>query len=145
MFKSREGSEEKPKKQATKPGWRPSSRLNSIKAKKGYTARWVENKPERLAKMREEGWEMMKPEDNEGTQITSYDVNDGKALHNGIRQKELIAMMLPDSLKEDREEYHRQENRDAVKNILRDTDGHLAETGARSYTPKGLEGRIVIE
>lgn len=139
----------RPKKEttrkATKPNWRPSSRLATLKAKSGYTARWVDADPANVARKKAEHWLVMKPEDNVGPPIDQTDVNDGKALHDGIRYRDMIAMMLPNDLKEAREEYYKEENRQQMAGILKDTDREAEQMGAQVYKPKGQTGRVVIE
>lgn len=131
---------------ATPPVWRPANKMAELKAKKGYTARWVNNDPANIAKKKAEGWIVMKPEDEIGTFSTSYkDVNDGKALGTGIVFRDSIAMMIPDELKAAREEFMRQENANAMSSILNKTDDKIKQTGASTYKPKGMSGRIVID
>ena len=130
---------------ATKPEWRPSSRLATLKAKPGFTARWVDADPANVARKKAEGWLIMRPEDNVGPPIEQIDVNDGKALHNGIRYRDMIAMMLPNDLKSAREEYYREEHKQAMAGILKETDQKLGNMGVQVTKPKGSPGRIVIE
>ena len=140
--------EKKPRgrpKKATKPNWRPSSRLATLRAKPGYTARWVDADPAEIARKKAEGWIIMKPEDNVGPPIDQTDIKDGTALHDGIRYRDMIAMMLPNDLKEAREEYYRKENEQAMAGILKKSDGELENMGAQVYKPKGSPGRVVIE
>jgi len=130
-------------KAATKPGWRPASKNPELRAPSGYTARWVSKEPGEIARKRAEGWEVMRPEDNKAPEIVQHDVNDGKAVHNGIVFRDLIAMMLPNELKKEREEYYRKENLEAKKAILDKTDRDAKKMGIQTYAPnKG--GRIVI-
>lgn len=133
------------KRKVKKPGYRPASRLATLKARKGYTPRWVSADPAEIARKKAEGWIIMQPKDNIGPEIEQTDIKDGSALHAGIRYRDMIAMMLPDSIREDREEYYREENRQAMAGILRDTDQKLEQTGAQVYKPHGQPGRIVIE
>ncbi len=131
------------KKKGTKPGWKPAGQIPRLKAPSGYTAKWAN--PEKLDKLRAEGWEIMKPEDNKGQEILKVDVNDAGSLTGALRYREMIAIMLPKELKEQRDEWVRQENKEAVKNILKQTDEELKENGVQTYAPKGQAGRIVIE
>lgn len=129
----------------TTPGWRPSSLLGTLKARNGFTPRWVSNDPARIAKMRAEGWVVMRPEDNIGSYQNVDDVTAGKSLSGEIRYRDMIAMMLPPDKKEARDEYYRGETQSATKAILKQTDGDLKQKGVSTYTPKGMPGRIVIE
>lgn len=124
----------------TRPGWKPSSLLGTLKARTGFTARWVSSDPARIAKMRSEGWIVMKPADNIGTYA-----QDETSLSGELRYRDMIGMMLPDSLRKERNEYYRRETDEATKSILRQTDGEMREKGVSTYTPKGMPGRIVID
>jgi hypothetical protein len=134
---------EKPKKKGTRPGWKPAGQIPRLKAPPGFTAKWAN--PEKLDKLRAEGWIIMKPEDNRGQEILKVDVNDTGSLTGAIRYREMIAIMLPNELKAERDEWLRNENREAMKNILKQTDEKLQDLGVQTYTPQGQAGRIVIE
>ena len=133
------------RKKGTKPGWKPAGQLPGLKAPRGYTAKWASSDTGKLAKLRAEGWIIMKPSDNRGVQIEHLDVNDGSPLAKEIRYRDLVAVMLPVELKEARNEWLRQENKDAMKNILKKTDEKFQEHGVQTYSPAGQSGRIVIE
>jgi hypothetical protein len=138
-----ENVEIKLKKKGTRPGWRPAGQIPRLKAPKGFTPKW--SNPDKLDKLRAEGWILMKPEDNKGQAITKSDVNDVGSLTGALRYRELVAIMLPNELKEDRDEWLRNENQDAMKNILKQTDEQLQELGVQTYAPTGQAGRIVID
>lgn len=131
-------------KRATKPGWNPSSMLGTLKAPAGYEARWVRNDPAAVAKKKAEGWIVMRPKDNTGTEIVQTDVADQKTIGDYIVYRDCIAMMLPLEMKAAREEYHRSEIVGTMKQILHDTDGEIGKLGGSTYKPKGMKGRIVI-
>lgn len=130
---------------ATKPGFKPASRLGHLIAPKGFTARWVRNDSDNIARKKAEGWIIMKPEQNKGTYVEIEDVNDTKPTSNQIRYRDLIGMMLPDDMVESRREYYKNETLQATKSILKKSDEGLKQLGATTYTPKGQSGRIVIE
>lgn len=134
---------EKIKKKGTPPGWRPAGQLPRLKAPNGYTAKWAN--PEKLDKLRAEGWEIMKPEDNRGQEILKVDVNDTGSLTGALRYREMIAIMLPNDLKKARDEWVRNENKAAVKGILKETDEKLQDIGVQTYSPTEQSGRIVID
>lgn len=137
--------QEAPKKKGTKPGWKPAGQLPRLKAPPGYSVKWASSDTGKLAKLRAEGWIIMKPADNKGDPIEQIDVNDGSSLAKEIRYRDLVAVMLPKELKEARDEWVRQENRDAMKNILKQTDEKFQEHGVQTYAPTGQTGRIIIE
>lgn len=140
----RQEQQAEPKK-GTKPGWRPSSVLPQLKAKQGYTARWVRNETGNISKKMAEGWILMKPSDNVGVPIKAYDTPDTNTLASEIRYRDSIAMMIADDDKEARAEYIKSENQAATRQILRQTDEDFRRAGVQTYTPKGQAGRIVIE
>ena len=129
----------------TDPGWRPAKRLGYLKAPSGFTARWVSVDSDNVQRKKEEGWIVMKPSDNKGGNLGLQDVNDGGSPANDIRYRDMIAMMLPDAVKKERDEYYRSENRRATDVILKKTDKDLKNMGVSTYRPNGQSGRIVIE
>lgn len=132
----------KEKKKGTPPGWKPSGQLPKLKAPPGFHCKWssVAKLTERMA----EGWTIMTPDDNRGERIINIDVNDVASLTGALRYRDLVAIMLPKELKEARDLYVRNENKEAMKGVLRETDEKLKEGGVETYTPKGQDGRIVI-
>lgn len=130
-------------KKGTPPAWQPASKQAELKAPKGFFPRWVRADAGEIAKKKAEGWLIMKPEDNKG-HFRADDVNDGTPLHNGIRFRDMIAMMLPEERKEGRDAYFKAENKRAVSGIFDKTDEESKKMGLRLYTPKGQAGRIVI-
>lgn len=136
--------EAEPKK-GTRPGWRPSSVLPQLKARPGFTARWVRNDPGNISKKMAEGWILMKPDDNKGIPIRAYETPDANPLAGEIRYRDAIAMMIADEDKLARQEYIRDENRAATKQILQKSDEEFKRAGVQTYAPKGQSGRIVIE
>lgn len=141
--KTSDGQEE-PKK-GTKPGWRPASVLPHLKARHGFTAKWVSNDPGNITKKMAEGWILMKPHDNVGIPIRAYETPEANPLANEIRFRDLIAMMISDEDKEARKEWLRDETRAAQQRILHKTDEEFRNAGVQTYSPKGQAGRIVIE
>lgn len=130
------------KKKGTPPNWKPSSQLPRLKAPAGWTAKW--SNPAKLTERLSEGWQIMKPDDNKGERILNIDVNDVGSLTGALRYRDMVAIMLPKELKEARDIYIRNENKEAMKGVLKETDEKLKEGGVETYVPKGLEGRIVI-
>jgi len=132
-------------KKGTRPGWRPSSVQPQLKARHGFTPRWVRNEPGNIAKKMAEGWILMTPKDNVGVEIRSADTPDANPLANEIRFRDSIAMMIANDDKQARDEYIREENRAATRQILQKSDEEFKRAGIQTYAPKGQTGRIVIE
>ena len=132
-----------PKKKGTPPGWRPAGQTPRLKAPPGFTPKWAN--PEKLDKLRAEGWVVMKHEDNKGDPILRVDVNDGSSLTGAIRYREMVAVMLPNDLKAARDEWVRNENKEAMKGILTETDEKFNVMGVQTYAPPGQSGRIIID
>ncbi len=130
------------KKKGTPPGWRPAGQLPKLKAPPGFVAKWssVAKLTERMA----EGYKIMTPEDNRGEKIINIDVNDVGSLTGALRYRDLVAVMLPKELKEARDKWLRNENKEAQRGILRETDEKLKEGGVETYAPSGQSGRVVI-
>lgn len=131
---------------ATPVKWRPASKQALLKAKNGFTAKWVRNDPADIARYRSEGFIVMKPSDNVGGYAEApADVNDGTAVSNQIRFRDCIAMMLPNELVEARKEFFRNENKEIMSSIMKKTDDDIKKTGGQTYTPRGMAGKIVID
>lgn len=132
------------KTQGTKPGWRPGGILPKLKAKPGFTAAWKDKA--KVNRLMEEGWMPMTAEDHIGPPISQNSVTDPAQMSKkNIAYRDLIAMMLPNELKEARDEYFRGENKNAMSGVINDLDNEMDRIGVQTYTPKGQEGRIVIE
>lgn len=140
-----EAQTDQSKKTGTRPGWKPASVLPQLKARPGFTARWVRNDSGNIQKKMVEGWVLMKPSDNVGVEILQANTPDSNALASEIRYRDSIAMMLPDELKQARTEHFRSEALDAQTQILRKSDEQFRSHGVQTYTPKGQAGRIVID
>jgi hypothetical protein len=131
---------------ATPVKWRPASKQATLKAKSGYTAKWVRNDPSDIARYKSEGFIIMKPDDNVGPyKEAPLDVNDGTAVSNQIRFRDCIAMMLPNDLVEARKEYFKNENAAVMASVIKKTDDSVKKLGGQTYTPKGMAGKIVID
>lgn len=132
----------KSKTKGTPPGWKPSSQLPRLKAPPGWTQKW--SSPAKLTERLSEGWKIMKPSDNHGEEVVNIDVNDVGSLTGALRYRDLVAIMLPVALKEARDNWLKNENKESMKGILKDTDEKLKENGVETYVPKGQSGRIII-
>lgn len=128
----------------TRPGWKPAARMGGVKAPKGFTARWVADEPDNIARKKEEGWVML-PADKNQKDFDVKDVNDGNKMGSNIHYRGMVAMMLPDDKKEARTEYYKAETNRATQMIMKKTDGEAKNMGVQTYAPKGQGGRIVIE
>jgi hypothetical protein len=133
------------KTKGTRPGWKPAGQLPKLKAPPGFTPKWASSDPGKLTKLRAEGWILMKPSDNKGEEILKVDVLDGSPIASELRYRDLVAVMLPNEMKAQRDEWLRNENREAMKNVLNQTDAKLEEIGVQTYSPKGQAGRIIID
>lgn len=132
-------------KKGTRPGWKPSSVLPQLKARQGFTARWVANDSGNITRKLSEGWILMKPSDNIGVPIRAYDTPEANSVASEIRYRDSIAMMISDEDRESRQDYMKSEVRAAQKQILHKSDEEFRSIGVQTYAPKGQAGRIVIE
>ena len=87
----------------------------------------------------------MEQKDNRGIGVDVLDVNDGSVVSNNIRYRDMIAMMLPNDIKESRTEYYKAETQRSTQMIMKKADEDAKQIGVQTYTPKGMSGRIVIE
>jgi len=132
----------KSKKKGTPPGWKPAGQLPKLKAPPGFIPKW--SAVHKLTERKAEGWIVMKEKDNHGEPIVTMDVNDVGSLTDALRYRDLVAIMLPKALKQERDEWHKSENREAMKGVLKEADTKLKEGGVETYTPKGQSGRVII-
>lgn len=130
------------KTKGTPPSWKPADQLPRLKAPQGWTAKWCN--PAKLTDRLSEGWKIMKPTDNRGDEILNIDVNDSASLTGALKYRDLVAIMLPKELKEARDKWLKNENQEQMRGILKDTDKKFKDGGVETYTPKGHEGRVVI-
>ncbi len=128
----------------TPSGWRPGGKLPLLKCKPGFTAKWAD--AGKVTKLMSEGWIVMRKEDNVGSPVINYeaDVNDGNSLSGEIRYRGMIAMKMPDDVKQARDEWHRSENKEAMQGILKETDQEFANMNVETYAPN-KRNRITIE
>ncbi len=143
--KAEQPIEQSTTRKGTRPGWKPASVLPDLKAPKGFTARWVRNDPGNIQRKMAEGWLLMKPSDNQGVAILQATTPDANPLASEIRYRDAIGMMLPDDMKQAREEYMRDENRSRQEQVLSHSDEQFKSHGVATYAPKGQAGRIVID
>jgi hypothetical protein len=130
------------KTKGTPPTWKPADQLPRLKAPAGWVPKWCN--PAKLTDRLSEGWKIMKPTDNKGDEIVNIDVNDSASLTGALKYRDMVAIMLPKELKEARDNWLRNENKEAMKGILKSTDKEFKDGGVETYTPKGHEGRVVI-
>ncbi len=137
-----EHEEVKSTTKGTPPGWKPASQLPRLKAPHGWHAKW--SSQSKLTEKLSEGWKIMKPSDNQGEEILNIDVNDVGSLTGALRYRDLVAVMLPVERKLARDNWLRNENKEAMKGVLKKADEELKEGGVETYVPKGQAGRVII-
>lgn len=111
-----------PESKAVKPvKWKPASKLGIVARPDGYRVRWCADSPENIAKKKAEGWEILDKTKFPELKNTEYDVNttDSKGLTSTVlKRNELVAMIMPEEVALDREEYHRQETDNLTQKAL---------------------------
>lgn len=111
-----------PESKAVKPvKWKPASKFGVVTRPNGYRVRWCEDTPANIAKKKAEGWEILDKTKFPELKNTEYDVDatDSKGLTSTIlKRNELVAMVIPEDVALDREEYHRQETQNLTEKAL---------------------------
>lgn len=106
-------------KKGNKPSWKPASRLGFLTVPKGYTPRWCSGDEANIQKKMAEGWvPVNKTTVPSGEHVRSHNerqVNDSDNLSGVVRYREMVGMMLPNELKEARDEFHKEENMKQLK------------------------------
>jgi hypothetical protein len=111
-----------PESKAVKPvRWKPASRLGTISTPEGYRARWVHDTPDNISKKKAEGWEILDKSKFPKIGGGEYEnqVTDSKGLTSTVlKRNELIAMVIPEEMAQERDEYYRRETEDATQSAL---------------------------
>lgn len=112
-----------PETKVVKPvRWRPSSRMGGFNAPEGYRTRWCEDTPENIAKKESEGWVLLdktKFPNLSGTTNYEKQVTDSEGLSRTyLKRNELVAMVLPEEIARERDEYYRQETENRTQQAL---------------------------
>lgn len=102
-----------PESKAVKPvNWKPAAILGKIRGPEGHRLRWCHDTPENIMKKKAEGWEVLDKTKFPELEHSEYDnrVADSNGLTpNILKRNELVAMILPEELGLERDEYHRRE------------------------------------
>jgi hypothetical protein len=113
---------ENPESKAVKPvRWKPASKLGIVARPEGHRVRWCEDTPQNIAKKKAEGWEILNKAKFPELNNTEFDVSttDSKGLTNTIiKRNELVAMIIPEELALERDEYFKQETQNQTKQAL---------------------------
>lgn len=142
----RQNPDAKPKKA---PRWKPASRLPEFDAPEGYRKRWVSDTPDNIARKEAEGWVVLDktkfPDLNGGAY--ERQVTDSQGLSKTVlKRNELIAMVLPEDIAQERTAYYEQETADRtqkalshseVKKLLKQGDPRNAKN-VHSLNPEGV-------
>lgn len=111
-----------PDSKAVKPvKWKPASKLGIVARPQGHRVRWCEDTPSNISKKKAEGWEILDKTKFPELKNTEYDVNttDSSGLTKSIlKRNELVAMIIPEEIALDRDEYHRQETDNLTQKAL---------------------------
>lgn len=110
---TKEISEDKGIKKGKKAQFRPASKLGYFNAPDGYVGRWVNAGDQgNMMRKQAEGWEVVNMATMPGFQhineiIRHKEVTESGGLGNGVlRHNEMIAMILPNEMKESRDQYY---------------------------------------
>lgn len=130
-LKDDETTEAAPKKKGKRP-WKPAGQLGFLKTPPGYTPRWCDSEPMRLAAKIAEGWEFvnetnypqaMRLTKENGQPVAEKDtVTDGTPLTGSVRYREMVGMMLANDQVEARKEYYDAQTRDNTAARVRRTE-----------------------
>lgn len=99
-------------KKGKKAQFRPASKLGYFNAPDGFTPRWVNGADQgNIMKKKAEGWEFVNATTLPGFEqvneiVRKKEVTESGGLGNGVlRHNEMVAMVLPNEIKESRDEY----------------------------------------
>lgn len=127
--------------------WKPASRTGILKAPDGYRVRWCHDTAENIAKKKAEGWEILDTNKFPKASITEYEhlINDSKGLTSTVmKRNELVAMILPDEIAQERKSYYEQETADRTNDFLKNAEGkRILKNNVHSVDP--ATGDLVID
>jgi len=110
-----------PESKAAKPvSWKPASRLGTVVRPDGYRVRWCEDSPQNIARKKAEGWEILDktkfPElKNSDYEQRATDAHGGATI---LKRNELVAMVIPEEMALEREQYYREETEARTQQAL---------------------------
>jgi hypothetical protein len=111
-----------PEAKAAKPvRWKPASRLGIVTRPDGYRVRWCSDTPENIARKKAEGWEILdktkfpKLENSEFDHRTTDSSGITKTV---VKRNELIAMIIPEDMAQERDTYYQQETENQTQRAL---------------------------
>lgn len=111
-------------KKGNKPTWKPAMVLDKVDGvPEGHTARYVRNEEKNVQRKLKEGWIPLN-KTNSGAKAESeeHHIKDSHTLGSHIGKRELVVMVLPDELKQAREEHFQKETRTMTEAKLKAHD-----------------------
>jgi|APGre2960657373_1045057.scaffolds.fasta_scaffold115931_2 hypothetical protein len=133
--------------------WKPASRTGTINAPKGYVVRWCHDTPENIVRKKLEGWEILDTNKFSEANVKDYEhrTTDSNGLTSSVlKRNELVAMILPEKMAEERKAYYEYETLDRTNSILDKSEvKKLISQGnprnARNVHSLDAEGNFIID
>lgn len=128
-----------------RPSWRPANRLEITGKEDGYRYRWVSEDTDNIRRRLDEGWEFVNKTTDQAESVPIGEIQDGSALDSAQRQRELVAMRMPEELARERDLYYQEKTAERTRSIKRQLESELAHGARQDGAPVApVHGNIKI-
>lgn len=114
--------------------WKPASTINFNNMEPGYRYKCVLNKPERISRHEQEGWEIVTRKGAAGTNIPTENLDKlGRSTDTTVKVRDTVLMRIPEEFAKEREEYYNQRTQRRTKALREEAEQQVRATGAPVY------------
>lgn len=108
-----------------RPSWQPAQRLHISDKDPNFRYRLVREDPENLRRRLDEGWEFVNKTVDNAESAPIGEIHDGKALDSVQRQRELVAMRMPEETARERDLYYQEKDAERKRSIRRQLEDDI--------------------
>jgi hypothetical protein len=131
-------------RKAGRRSWRPANLLDIEGKDSNFRYRMCRSDDANLSRKLQEGWEFVNATtDPEARVIGAGTVNDGRSVDTTQRQRELVAMRLPEELARERDEHYAEEVQRRKRDLKRKAQSEMGADAKGRSAP--VTGKIIIE
>lgn len=114
--------------------WKPASTVNFSNMEPGFRYKCVLNKPERISRHEQEGWEIVSRKGAAGTNIPSESLERlGRSVDTTVKVRDTVLMRMPEEFAKEREAYYNQRTQRRTKALREEAEQQVRATGAPVY------------
>ncbi len=112
--------------------WAPASTISFTGMEKGFRYKCVQNKPERIARHEQEGWEIVSRKDGAKTGNDPSVIDKlGRPVDTTVRVRDTILMRMPEEFAKSRENYYNEKTKRRTKAMREEAEQQVRATGAK--------------